>query len=75
MQGPSPDQRDAQKGREGGRDLEMGVHCQGKLTSLVGADVGNRSEGLDGVQLANNDVTRGHALGTDRERDCEDDDK
>ena len=38
-------------------------------TSLVRADVANCPECLDGVQLAHDDMARGHALHADRERD------
>ncbi|CAF3572987.1 unnamed protein product [Fusarium graminearum] len=47
----------------------------GKSTGLVGANIGNSTKGLEGLEVSNNNVTLNHALGTGSHGDGQDDDQ
>lgn len=47
----------------------------GKSTGLVGANVGNSTKGLEGLEVSDNDVSLNHALGSGSHGDGQDDDQ
>jgi hypothetical protein len=47
----------------------------GKSTSLVGANVGNGTKSLEGLEVSDNDISLNHALSTGSHSDSQDDDQ